>query len=74
MIFTFTFNDFHDLIELEMISHEKKINISNEKEYQNIRWIYLTEAVLRTETSAAFGWFRESKAQRKPTRKTINEK
>ena len=33
MIFTFTFNDFHDLIELEMISHEKKINISNEKEY-----------------------------------------
>ena len=24
MIFTFTFNDFHDLIELEMISHEKK--------------------------------------------------
>lgn len=33
MIFTFTFNDFHDLIELEMISREKKINISNEKEY-----------------------------------------
>ena len=32
MIFIFTFNDFH-LMELEMISQEKKINISNEKEY-----------------------------------------
>ena len=33
MIFIFTFNNFH-LVELEMISHEKKnFNISNEKEY-----------------------------------------
>ena len=57
-----------------MISHEKKLTFQTKKNIRIIRWIYLTEAVLRTETSAAFGWFRESKAQRKPTRKTINEK
>ena len=56
MIFIFTFNDFH-LVELEMISHKQK----KTKHYKRKRILeYLMDLSNRgTETSAAFGWFRE---------------